>query len=117
MPQKHNRRSFCHTVVTAVVCWASLPSAFATDLNLASEADLDSVRGIGPAMTARLLAERERQPFADWTDLQRRVKGIGAATAARWSAGGVTVNGLAYPSAVAQPTAAPSTPAAQSVAP
>lgn len=79
--------------------------AFAqVDLNQASEAELDSVRGLGPATTRRILQERERQPFKDWADLVARVHGIGRASAARFSAQGFTVNGQAYAPA---PLAAP----------
>lgn len=97
MPHAHNTGPIWRAAATITLCIACALNAYATELNHASEADLDSVRGIGPAMTARLLAERERQPFADWADLQRRVKGIGTATATRWSASGVTVNGQVYP--------------------
>lgn len=63
------------------------------DINGASEADLDSLDGVGPALTARILAQRAQAPFADWADLMRRVKGIRMATARRLANQGVTVNG------------------------
>ena len=66
-------------------------SAQAQDLNTASEADLDAIRGSGPALTFRILAARRERPFAGWDDVQARVKGIGPATVARWSTQGVTV--------------------------
>ena len=66
--------------------------AFAQDLNTATEADLDSIRGSGPAITARILAARQQRPFANWSDVMERVRGIGPATAAKWSAQGVTVH-------------------------
>jgi competence protein ComEA len=46
------------------------------DVNAASEADLQRLPGIGPAMAARIVAAR---PFAAVEDL-RKVKGIGAKT-------------------------------------
>lgn len=67
--------------------WAQL------DVNQASEADLDSLRGVGPALTARILAQRAQAPFADWADLMRRVKGLRAATARHLATQGLTVNG------------------------
>lgn len=67
------------------------------DVNTASEADLDSLKGVGPALTARVLAEREKARFDSWQDLMKRVKGIKAPAAARLSAQGLTVNGLPYP--------------------
>lgn len=71
-------------------------AAWAAELNTATEAELDGVRGLGPATTRALLAERERAPFTDWADLMRRVKGIRAERAARLSEAGLSVNGQAY---------------------
>ncbi|MBS0390940.1 MAG: helix-hairpin-helix domain-containing protein [Proteobacteria bacterium] len=79
----------------------------AVDVNLAREADLDGVKGIGPALSARILAERAKGRFLDWRDLFTRVKGIGPAAAARLSANGLTVDGAGY----APPGAAPTPPA------
>ncbi|MGP1630012.1 MAG: ComEA family DNA-binding protein [Giesbergeria sp.] len=82
-------------LLTAALLWSS--SALAqVDINTASEAQLDSIRGVGPATTRRILQERERQPFKDWADLVARVRGIGSASAARFSAQGFTVNGQPY---------------------
>ena len=72
-------------------------AALALEINLASEAELDSVRGMGPAMSRAILAERQRKPFADWADLMRRVKGIKDARARQLSSEGMTVNGQPYP--------------------
>ena len=78
--------------------WAgSLFSAHALEINQASEAELDSVRGMGPAMSRAILAERQRKPFSDWADLMRRVKGIGPANAERFAAQALTVNGQVWP--------------------
>lgn len=53
------------------------------DLNLASARDLMVVPGVGPALAARIVADREaRGPFATVADVER-VKGIGPALAAR----------------------------------
>jgi len=66
------------------------------DINKASEADLDGLRGLGPATTRLILIEREKALFKNWQDLLARVKGIGPASAAQLSAAGLTVNGQAY---------------------
>jgi competence protein ComEA len=66
------------------------------EVNTANEAELDSVRGLGPNSTARILSARELGLFKDWTDLMRRVKGIKASTAAKLSATGLTVNQLPF---------------------
>lgn len=67
------------------------------EVNQATEAQLDGVKGLGPATSGRILLERAQRPFADWPDLIARVKGIGPLAAQRLSTEGVTVNGAAYP--------------------
>ncbi len=66
------------------------------DVNKASEAELDSLNGIGPATTQLILKERKKGEFKDWPDLMHRVKGIGDARAAKLSAAGLTVSGASY---------------------
>ena len=68
----------------------------ATDINRASEAELDGIKGIGPALSGKILAAREQGPFRDWVDLLRRVKGISRKSAERLSEAGLTVNGERY---------------------
>ena len=73
----------------------------AVDVNKASDAQLDSVKGIGPATTKLIKAERKKGEFKDWQDFIDRVKGIGDVRAAKLSAEGLTVNGKAYKNAAA----------------
>lgn len=49
------------------------------NLNTATEAELTSIRGIGPALAGRILEYRSRRPFTRLSHL-KRVKGIGPAT-------------------------------------
>ena len=65
------------------------------EVNQASEAELDGLRGIGPPFTRRLLAARARQGFKDWHDLMQRVSGMGPRIAQRLSDQGLRVNGQA----------------------
>ncbi|MFT4195853.1 ComEA family DNA-binding protein [Ottowia sp.] len=74
----------------------------AVDVNTATAADLDSVKGIGPGLSGRILDERKKGSFKDWSDLIARVKGVGDKSAARFSAEGMTVNGAAYAGAAAK---------------
>ena len=82
-------------------------SAFAVDANTASQAELDTVKGIGPATATKIIDERKNGNFKDWPDLVARVKGIGDKNAAKLSGAGLTVNGAAMSGA----PAAPATPA------
>ena len=68
------------------------------DFNQATEAQLDSLRGVGPATTRRILQAREERPFSDWADLIHRVRGIGKIAAVSFSQQGFVVNGARYPS-------------------
>lgn len=81
----------------------------AVDVNQATRAELEAVKGIGPGVAGKILDERNKGAFKDWADLVNRVKGVGEGTAARYSAAGLTVGGVAYPGAMA---ATPAIPAA-----
>lgn len=65
--------------------------AAAVDVNTASSEELQTVRGIGPAMAARILEERRVGAFRDADDLRERVRGIGVKNLARMRADGLEV--------------------------
>ena len=75
----------------------------AVDANKADQAGLETVKGIGPALSGKIIEERKKSPFKDWADMIERVGGIGDANAAKFSAAGLTVNGAAYKAAAAKP--------------
>jgi len=79
-------------------------TCLATDINKASQAELESIKGIGPAMSGRILEERKKGPFRDWADVMERVKGIKQASATRFSSGGWTTTRT-----TSKPSAAPAT--------
>ncbi len=98
------------TILTVLLVLAAATSAAGEiDLNTANLAELQRIRGVGPATAERILEAREEGgPFASLDDVARRVKGVGPATVARWrEEGGVTAG-----SAVAAPAPAKVTPAA-----
>lgn len=68
----------------------------AVDINKATQADLDSIKGIGPSTSTKILDERKASPFKDWADFVQRVPGIGDKRATKLSAEGLTVNGDAF---------------------
>jgi competence protein ComEA len=74
----------------AAACFA------AVDVNKATAAELDSIKGIGPGISTKILDERKKGTFKDWNDLVERVKGVGNGNAAKFSAEGMTVNGEAF---------------------
>ena len=73
----------------------------AVDVNKATEAQLDSVKGIGPVTSKLIMSERKKGEFKSWEDFIERVKGVGDDKAAKLSAAGLTVNGAAFKGAVA----------------
>jgi competence protein ComEA len=95
---------FAAMVVLAIaatgVAWAQV------DINRADQAALESVKGVGPAMSKAMLTERTKGGnFKDWSDLEKRVKGVGPASAKRLSQGGLTVDGKPRPDAKMAPVA------------
>ena len=68
----------------------------AVDVNKATQAELESVKGVGPAIAGKILDERKKGVFKDWADLVNRVDGVGETNAAKFSAEGMTVGGAAF---------------------
>jgi competence protein ComEA len=84
----------CSTLAVALVCASS--NASALELNQANEAELDSLKGMGPSFTAKVLAARTQAPFTTWQDFIARVAGMGPAKARSFSAQGLTVEGQSW---------------------
>ena len=77
----------------------------AVDVNKATAAELDGIKGIGPAISAKIIDERKKGAFKDWDDMIKRVNGVGETNAAKFSTEGLTVGGSGYKGAVAAPSA------------
>ena len=72
-------------------------SAAATlEINKASQAQLESLSGVGPDLAERILKARETKRFESWADLRRRVSGIGPKLARSLSDQGLRVQGQAF---------------------
>ena len=94
-------------LITVLLSLASALALAAVDVNKATQAELESIKGIGPAMSGRILDERKKSTFKDWDDLLLRVKGMGPGNARKMSEAGLTVNGGAFTaSAAAKPAKA-----------
>lgn len=81
-------------------------NAFAADANQASQAELESVKGIGPGLSSKILEARKTGSFKNWDDLVQRVGGIGPGNAARFSKAGLTVGGGTFDGSAATPKTA-----------
>lgn len=85
-------------LATMGVAWAQV------DVNRADQAALERIKGVGPAISKAVLTERTKGGnFKDWSDLEKRVKGVGPASAQRLSQAGLTVNGQPRPGAKMEP--------------
>ncbi|MES2980174.1 MAG: helix-hairpin-helix domain-containing protein [Pseudomonadota bacterium] len=81
----------------------SLVAAFAAvDVNKATEAELDGLKGVGPVTSKLIISERKKGEFKSWEDFISRVKGVGDNKAAALSSEGLTVGGASYKAATAK---------------
>lgn len=87
------------SLIAAVLAAASLGAFAAVDVNKASPAELDALPGVGPALSQRIVAERQKAPFKNWADMIQRVRGVGPASALKLSKAGLTVGAAEYKSA------------------
>jgi competence protein ComEA len=80
----------------------------AVDANVASQADLETVKGIGPGLSTKIMDARKEGAFKNWNDLVDRVVGIGPRNANRLSQAGLTVAGATFDGSAVAPVAAKS---------
>lgn len=83
-------------MLTGLLSLLAAASFAAVDINTGTVADLDSIKGIGPNTSAKIVEARKASPFKSWDDLIHRVPGIGGKRAAKLSSQGLTVNGDSY---------------------
>lgn len=86
-----------------LVMFAAASAFAAVDLNKATRAELEAVKGIGPAAATKLVDERKKGAFKDWNDVIQRMSGIKNAKAAKLSAAGLTVNGASFDASAVAP--------------
>lgn len=75
---------------------ATTASFAAVDVNKGTAAELDGLKGVGPAMSRRIVEAREQGAFKNWPDFMSRVKGVKEKKAAKLSTEGMTVNGQPF---------------------
>ena len=98
-------------ILAAMLALFAAAAFAAIDANKATQAELEAVKGIGPAISAKIVEARSKSAFKDWQDMVTRVKGVGETNAAKFSTEGLTVNGAAFAGAPAK-AAAPAASAA-----
>ena len=97
-------------LLATLLAFLSFAVFAAVDVNKGTAAELDGVKGIGPAISTKIVDERKKGNFKDWADFVARVNGIGDKSAAKLSEAGLTVNGSAFSGA---PAAMPAKAAAK----
>ncbi len=82
-------------VVAFLVAFCALTgSAWASvEVNSADTAQLETIKGIGPSLSGKILEARKQGAFKDWSDLATRVSGVGEKNSAAFSRAGLTVGG------------------------
>jgi competence protein ComEA len=92
-------------LMAAVLALFAAVAFAAVDVNKATPAELDGIKGIGPAIAGKIVEERKKGDFKDWQDFIDRVKGVGENNAVKLSADGLTVNGTSFKGVAAAPKA------------
>jgi competence protein ComEA len=95
----HQEIAMFRSILAALLATASLAAFAAIDVNKATPAELQALPGVGSALSARVLAERQKAPFKNWADLIERVRGVGPGNAVKLSKAGLTVGTAEYKTA------------------
>ena len=104
--------------ILAIVAMLYAAATFAAvDVNKATAAELDGIKGIGPGISTKIIDERKKGNYKDWNDFITRVQGVGEGNAAKFSSEGLTVNGAAFSGAAAAPAKKDEKPAAKDAKP
>jgi competence protein ComEA len=82
--------------IVALAALIAATAFAAVDVNKATQAELESIKGIGPTISTLILSERKKGAFKDWNDFTTRVKGVGDVSAGKFSEGGLTLNGAKF---------------------
>jgi competence protein ComEA len=93
---KATKRRTLKSLMCGVFALMCCHTALALDINQANEAELDSVKGMGPSLSAKVLTARSQGPFKDWSDLMQRVSGIRQHKAKQFSDQGLTVGNQVF---------------------
>ena len=94
------------TLIALVIAAFAFAAQAAVDVNKASQAELETIKGIGPGLSSKILDARKAGAFKNWGDFVDRVGGVGPGNAAKFSQAGLTVDDAAYTASAAPEKAA-----------
>lgn len=86
-------------LIATVFAALALNAFAAVEVNQASQPELETVKGIGPGLSTKILEARKAGSFKNWDDFVDRVAGIGPGNAGKFSQAGLTVAGATYAAA------------------
>ena len=89
--------------ILAAFAFTAQTAHAAVDANKANQAELETIKGIGPGLSTKIIDARKTGAFKDWGDLVDRVSGVGPGNAARFSQAGLTVGSAAYAASADKP--------------
>ena len=100
---------FKRLLLSLAFCLATVGAAFAADIeiNKADLAALDGVKGIGPSLAKNIIDERKKGDFKDWSDFEKRVKGVKEKKSLKLSEAGLRINGQAAGKSAPAPAGKP----------
>lgn len=100
---------FKRLLLSLAFCLSAIGAAFAADIeiNKADLASLDGVKGIGPSLAKDIIEERKKGDFKDWSDFEKRVKGVKEKKASKLSEAGLRINGQAVGKSATAPAGKP----------
>jgi len=100
---------FKRLLLSLAFCLATVGAAIAADIeiNKADLAGLDGVKGIGPSLAKNIIDERKKGDFKDWSDFEKRVKGVKEKRALKLSDAGLRINGQPVGKSAPAPAAKP----------
>lgn len=90
-------------LISFILAACAFAAQAAVDVNKANQAELESIKGIGPGLSTKIIDARKTGAFKDWGDLVDRVSGVGPGNAARFSQAGLTVGSAAYVASADKP--------------
>lgn len=86
-------------LIATVLAAFALNAFAAVEVNQASQPELETVKGIGPGLSTKILEARKAGAFKNWDDFVDRVGGVGPGNAGKFSQAGLTVAGATYSAA------------------